>query len=189
MQEKTDNMFRNFRSDLWLKFQTDMFLQWCRWLHQTLSVEDIGCEIGRSLLAWHFQLDQIEQPCQRSAWDWNQTVKGIERQHHGNRRLAWPPHNSETIRPLTPMSMDAPAWSALTTRLPWPWTEPIPVEPTPAFDKVSAKCADECRWGNLSRWNQCRRAQLRHMDMGVDFCLAAFMVLLCICDVDVLENI
>ena len=27
MQEKTDNMFRNFRSDLWLKFQTDMFLQ------------------------------------------------------------------------------------------------------------------------------------------------------------------
>ena len=66
MQEKTDNMFRNFRSDLWLKFRTDMFLQWCRWLHQTLSVEDIGCEIGRSLLAWHFQLDRIEQPCQRS---------------------------------------------------------------------------------------------------------------------------
>ena len=27
MQEKTDNMFRNFRSDLWLKFRTDMFLQ------------------------------------------------------------------------------------------------------------------------------------------------------------------
>ena len=27
MQEKTDNMFRNFRSDFWLKFRTDMFLQ------------------------------------------------------------------------------------------------------------------------------------------------------------------
>ena len=46
------------------------------------------------------------------------------------------------------------------------------------------------RWNwKLFRWSQCTRAQLKHMDMGVDFCLAGFMVLLCICDVDLLEKI